>query len=85
MNINTGEIIENSALKELFFEKQQEFVQVNEEDMTPKQKLTKQVSLHDNRSRLGKLRVKSKNNLNFTKSIKKQRKNERQRRRANRK
>ena len=59
MNVDTGEIrklFSEEQAEELF--KDPKWVEVEESDMTEKQKLNSQVSLHDNKSKLGKLRVK---------------------------
>ena len=63
MNTDTGKIIDFEAMKELSEAEQAKYVSIDELAMTLKQKRDKQVSVHDNRSPLGKLRIKHKNSL----------------------
>jgi hypothetical protein len=62
MNIDTGEIkrfFDESELKDAI-QKGENLVEIDENDMTEKQKLNKKVSLHDNKSKLGKKRIREK-------------------------
>jgi len=58
MDNRTGEIISqeeaNRRMRELKGAFEKHFTEVDESEMTPKQKATKQVSKHDNKSKLGK-------------------------------
>jgi len=61
MNCDTGEIrclTDTEIAEELCNIVRNNEVLINNNDMTAKQKLEMKVSLHDNRSKLGKLRVK---------------------------
>lgn len=62
MNIDTGEIKRFFNEKELqeALKNNERLVEVNENDMTEKQKLNNKVSLHDNKSKLGKKRIEEK-------------------------
>jgi len=57
MNTKTGEILEGVKLEELSKLLTGDLMQVDPDDMTDKQKKEMKVSLHDNRSKLGKKRV----------------------------
>ena len=50
MNTDTGQIYDNLPKEDL-----KNLVEISEEDMTQKQRDNKQVSIHDNKSKLGKL------------------------------
>ena len=58
MDTRTGNIISNEEAEKLFKENREmfekHFIEVGEDEMTPKQKETRQVSQHDNKSKLGK-------------------------------
>ena len=74
MNVETGEIIPEPS-KEQLLDESKKYVPVAYGDMTNLQRLSMQVQLKDNRSRLGRQRVAS------VKKLRKKRKLERQRRR----
>lgn len=63
MNSETGRIMSDEAVKALGAVEQAKFVQIDKKDMTAKQFANKQVSICDNRSKLGKLRRNTYNNL----------------------
>jgi hypothetical protein len=54
MNIETGKIITGIEYQELLEEAKEKYIQISQEEMTMKQKEEMQVSLHDNKSKLGK-------------------------------
>ena len=63
MNSETGKVIDFRMLEELSKEEQAKYVPIEELAMTLKQKQEMQVSKFDNRSALGKIRIKSRNSL----------------------
>ena len=63
MNSETGEVIDFRMLEGLSKEEQAKYVPIEELAMTLKQKQEMQVSKFDNRSTLGKIRIKSRNSL----------------------
>lgn len=69
MHIDTGEIKEYGSMEEMKrdFEKGVRMMQIDPDDMTKKQKEEMRVSLYDNRSILGKKRVKSRRERNRNK------------------
>lgn len=77
MNVGTGEIINFETQEELekaINELQGKLIEVNESEMTDKQKEFKKVSLHDNKSTLGKLRISTNKTLNGHKRKKRRKK-----------
>ena len=70
MNIDTGEIVKVNYEKLIKLQLKGNFVEIDESDMTEKQKREMRVSLNDNRSKLGKLRVQESKILNGNKRIK---------------
>lgn len=77
MNVDTGEIIKfenNEDFEKAADELQGKLIEINESDMTNKQKELKKVSLHDNRSVLGKMRVDTQKTLNGNKRKKRRKK-----------
>ena len=61
MNTETGRILTQERLKAMTECFQRKSIPIDEQLMTARQRAQMQVSLHDNRSPLGKLRVKTKN------------------------
>lgn len=60
MDINTGELKEiKSKDLETLLKENEDWVRINEEDMTDKQKKEMKVSLHDHKSKLGKVLTKN--------------------------
>lgn len=78
MDVNTGKImvLGDEGLDVLFQKLRESLIEIRPEDMTPKQKENMQVSLHDNRSILGRKRVEASRILNGNKR-KKTRRNRR--------
>jgi len=79
MNVDTGEIIKfkDKEALEKALGLNDKLVEVNESDMTEKQKEFQKVSLHDNKSVLGKLRIDTKKTLNGSKRKKRRNKSRR--------
>ncbi len=63
MNSETGRISSVLEIEGLSATERVKYIPVDEKEMTSKQKRSRQVSLRDNRSPLGKLRFKTFNNL----------------------
>jgi len=63
MNSDTGKIRMLSELKELSKTERAKYIPIDEQLMTIKQQETQQVSKFDNRSPLGRIRVKHRNSL----------------------
>jgi len=68
MNIDTGKLFESFKENKEFYS---DLVSFCKGDMTEKQKKTMRVSLHDNRSKLGKLRISEKTKRNRAKRLRK--------------
>ena len=68
MNPNTGEIFNLTIEEQEELQKQlgHDLMSIKEEEMTEKQKENQKVSLHDNRSILGKKAVKARRDSNYT-------------------
>lgn len=63
MDCETGRVYSHKEAKKLNFISQQKLIPINKGMATPKQRRERQVSPHDGRSVLGKLRVKHGNRL----------------------
>ena len=63
MNSETGQLMSMKEMLKLDAIDQSKYVSIEEAAMTLKQKQEKQVSVFDNRSELGKLRIKHRNSL----------------------
>lgn len=63
MNTETGQILDLLEVQKLELMEQAKFIPIDENLLTTKQKEQKQVSLFDNRSPLGKIRVQHRNSL----------------------
>ena len=61
MNSETGKIVESRELVGIQRPELDKFFEISEDQMTEKQKASMQVSPYDNKSELGKLRIKNKN------------------------
>ena len=71
MNTKTGEIIPFDELMKLSLWEQEDYIDINDDELTEKQRKNRKVSLKDNRSVLGKKRIKA------VKGLKKKRKKKR--------
>jgi len=63
MNSETGQVMDFKEMQKLSKTEQAKYIPIEEAAMTLKQQKNMQVSKFDNRSQLGKLRIKSRNSL----------------------
>ncbi len=63
MNVETGRLVDPRKVLEMSIAQKAKHIPVSLSDLTHKQRQNKQVSLHDTRSKAGKIRRNSYNNL----------------------